>query len=246
MPEIAQTADHALRILEELGRGEPLALPEISARLDLSKTVAHRLLVTLAARGFVLRQGSFYQPGGALLRISRALEPDLRAAAVTVMRPLSKEVGETVVLHLLDHLHAVVVDQLVGTGHVVQVSHQIGSRHPLALGASGRAILAHCDAATLGRVLGQSDSELASTLKEVRRTGFAISHDELQDGVHGIAVPVIDGQHAVGSLALLAPASRAGSLLDHAPSLLAAGDSMRVALGSDREVHVRPVTRKDA
>lgn len=235
MSEIAQTVDHALRILEVLGEGEALTLTQLSERLDLNRTVVHRLLRTLGNRSFVLRQGSVYVPGPAFVRIASVATPDLRAIVAPVLEGLSGQVGETTVFHVVDGGHAVVLDQFVATKHVVQVSHRIGSRHPLALGASGRAILANLPSGQAARALRRvPDAEsIQEVLAETRRVGFAVSHDELQDGVYGIAVPVRgpDG-NALGSIAVLTPVGRASEIEEYAPDLLAAAAEVEAKYGA--------------
>ncbi|MEU4233236.1 IclR family transcriptional regulator [Nonomuraea sp. NPDC026600] len=225
MSEIAQTADHALRILEELGKGEPLSPTELCQRLDLNRTVVHRLLKTLAARGFVLRQGVNYRPGAALVRIASTIEPDLRAVAVPIMSKVAHDAGETVVLHVVDGAQAVVLGEAVATEHVVQVRHRIGSRHPLNSGASGRAILAFLPTETAAKIVRNADDpeRVAEDLKAIRSHGYALSHDELQMGVHGIAVPVLGVNGvAIGSLAILTPVNRAHGLERHVDGLQSA------------------------
>lgn len=236
MPEIAQTADHALRILEELGQGEPLSLAQLAERLRLSKTATHRLLVTLGARGFVLRQGGQYHPGATLVRLAAALRPDLRAASADVMRTLAAATGETVVLHILDDLEAVVIDQAVASRHLVRVSHQIGSRHSLSLGASGRVILAFAGSSVRRRVLADhSDpASVEGSLASIATAGYAQSHDELQEGVQGIAAPVFDHHGVVASLAVLVPVARAEGAGDHVPRLLKAARGISGSLGASK------------
>lgn len=232
MSDIAQTADHALRILEELGKGKALSPNELCQRLDLNRTVVHRLLKTLAARGFVLRQGHDYRPGVALLRLASVIEPDLRAAAVPVMARLADEVDETVVLHVVDGLQAVVLEQAVATRHVVQVSHHIGSRHPLTTGASGRALLAFLPRDVSDKAVAASDdpAALRKELEAVRKMGYALSHDELQWGVHGLAVALRnESGAALGSLAILVPAGRVTELERHVGVLVAAVDEISAA-----------------
>lgn len=222
MAEIAQTADHALRILEELGNGDPLSPGELAERLNLNRTVVHRLLATLSARGFVLRQGVLYRPGAALVRLADVLEPDLRKIAAPLMRKLSIDTGESAVLHIADGLEAVVLEQTVGMGHVLQVNHKIGSRHSLSTGASGRAMLAFLPETTIRQVLKKDENpaHLERSLAAVRQLGYALSHDELQTGVHGVATAVLgrDG-FAQASLAVLVPVMRAQGIEDHVDAL---------------------------
>lgn len=221
VPEISLTGDQMLTVLEAVAQEGPVSAADIARHCGMNRTVAYRLLTTLAQRGYVRRGEKGYAVGPAALRLARAADSALRQLARPVMDRLAQSTGETVVLHALDGLDAVVVDQALGRRHVVRVEHVPGSRHSLALGASGLALLAHQDEALRARLPG-SDA-LAARLAAVRANGYATSHDELQLGVHGIAVPILgaDGR-CEASLAVLLPAARAGLLESLAPDLLAA------------------------
>ncbi|WP_418059650.1 IclR family transcriptional regulator [Pimelobacter simplex] len=231
MTEIAQTADHALRVLEELANG-PQSVAEISPRLGLHRSVVHRLLTTLAARDFVLRQGNRYHLGPALVRLAAQTESTLRSVARPVLDELSERTGETVVLHLANGSRAVVLDQAVATRHLVQVAHQISSHHHLSAAAGGRAILAFLPETQAARILADSadPAGLTRSVRTIRRRGFAKSHDELQPGVHALAAPLRDASGtAFGSLAMLVPTGRAQSLDLHAAAVLAAAEQIEGA-----------------
>src|SRR5512141_798956 len=98
MPEISKTADQALAVLLEVGKRGPMTPAALSRSLDVNRTVIHRLLATLHGRGFVTRDERGYAPGPMLLRIAQRAQPELRAAAHTVMVELAGDTGETVVL----------------------------------------------------------------------------------------------------------------------------------------------------
>ena len=234
--EISKTADQALGVLSELADAGPMTAAEVSRSLNLNRTVVYRLLTTLQRRGYVVRHGDTYSPGPMLVRIAETVEPELRAAAAQVMRGLAEQTGETVVLHIQDGDDAVVLEQVVGTGHVLRVQHRVGSRHPLCFGASGRALLASLDDRVLARAVETSeDPDMTRNLiDDVRRAGYALSHDELQDGVYGLAVPVRSVHDAVASLAILVPAPRAADVLDHLPELREAADRLSVSLDALR------------
>lgn len=216
MAEISKTADQALAVLSELADAGPMTASGLSRSLQLNRTVIHRLLATLHRRGYVVRHGDTYAPGPVLVRIAQSVQPELRAAAAQVMRALTARTGETVVLHIHDGDNAVVLDQVVGAGHVLRVEHRVGSQHPLRFGASGRALLAFLDERTVARAVEASEHPAVALelLEDVRRTGYARSHDELQDGVHGLAVPIRGANGFVASLAVLVPAPRADGILE--------------------------------
>jgi IclR family transcriptional regulator, KDG regulon repressor len=220
--EISKTADQALTVLLEVGRNGPLTPAELARTLGMNRTVVHRLLSTLHQRGFVTRQEGGYVPGAILVRIADRVQPELRAMGRVAMQELARATGETAVMHTADGVDAVVLEQVVPDGNLVRVEHEIGSRHPLHEGASGRALLAFLDAASVQRIADHvgDDDGLQRQLQTVRQLGYALSHDELQLGVHGLAVPVHDtDDHAVASMALLAPTTRATNLPTHLDAL---------------------------
>jgi DNA-binding IclR family transcriptional regulator len=96
----------------------------------------------------------------------------------------------------------------------------IGERSPLAVGASGRVILAHLPDAEHGSA-SQLDSSL---LARIRERGYDMSFGENHRGINGIAGPLLtaDGE-ALGSVTIAGPSTRmtqaamkrlAGTLLD--------------------------------
>lgn len=241
MAETSKTTDQALTVLLTLVERGPMTPAELSRTLGLNRTVVHRLLATLHGRAFVVREDGGYVPGPMLIRVAAHVRPELSVAAHGVMTRLAGVVGETVVLHVRDGDRALVLDQVVATDHVVRVEHEIGSYHGLELGASGRTLLAFADEATIERALRRSEQPdwLRNELDAVRQIGYCISNDELQSGVHGLAVPVRDGDgEVVAALAVLAPITRAGrptdslSLLELAAKELA-GPVTGEPVGSD-------------
>jgi IclR family transcriptional regulator, KDG regulon repressor len=217
MAEISKTADQALAVLLELSERGPATPAEVARNLNLNRTVVHRLLSTLHRRGFIIRQQDGYVPGAILVRIANGIQPALRSQGRAVMLDLVESVGETLVMHIPDGDDAVVLEQVVAEDNVVRVEHRIGSRHRLVMGASGRAILAFMPGVADRIVRKEANGEaLQRQLDSVRQVGYALSHDELQQGVHGLAVPVLSGnQTAVASLAVLVPTTRASGLAQH-------------------------------
>ncbi|MGE2716231.1 IclR family transcriptional regulator [Mycolicibacterium litorale] len=235
MSEIARTADHALRVLLEVAENGPATQAQIGRSLGLNRTVVHRLLTTLQQRGFVARQDNGYVPGAALVQIASKMRPDLRARARGPMAALAEKVGETVLLDVVSGEQAVALECVIPDGHLVRVEPRIGTSYSLSRSASGRAILANLpDRGLAARVLEQSENPqvLQRQLDSVRQLGYAVSHDELQQGVHGIAAPVFDGgDTAVGALAVVAPTSRANRLPEFTEDLLKAARLIAAPVG---------------
>jgi IclR family KDG regulon transcriptional repressor len=227
--EISKTADQALAVLLKLSESSPMNSATISRSLGINRTVVHRLLATMQARGFVTRTERGYLPGAVLVRVAERVQPELRAATRPAMTALTKRLHETVVVHIADADEAVVLDQSPDTSNFIRVQHQVGSRHPLAVGASGRALLAYLPAATQRRVVAASadPDALTTWLEQIRSAGYSESHDELQQGVYGLAVPILNGKGiAVASLAVLIPSTRAENIAQNAEPLKAASSDI--------------------
>lgn len=235
----AKTVDQALSVLLAI-EGHARTASDLSEVTGLNRTVVHRMLAALHARGFVRREGDRYLPGAVFVRFATTVEPTLRTASRQVMRELTAATGETTVLSVVDHLDAVAIEQVAGRAHPLRVEYEIGSRRPVVKGASGRSLLAFLDDGVVFRAQRSvADAEaLRTALDEVREKGFAVSHDELRNGISGIAGPVFSSGRVVASLSVIAPTQRSAQLLEHVDVLLRATATIsenleRAARGAD-------------
>jgi DNA-binding IclR family transcriptional regulator len=179
--ETSQTLDRGLRLLSLLA-GTPggLTVTEVSAGLDVPRTVAYRLVSTLEQHALVRRDGrGRLHVGLGVLRLASAVQPALRDLAVPVLRSLAESVGCTAHLTVADGEEALAVAVVEPSWTDFHIGYRIGSRHPLGQGAAGRAIL-------LGRD------------RDPRRATYTTTSGELQAGARGVAAPVegIEGWEA--------------------------------------------------
>src|SRR5271156_6105458 len=91
----SQTLDRGLQVLEAVARaGDPLTVAEAAASVGLDRTVAHRLVATLATRGYLQRDGSGgYRLGPTCLALASAIT-DLRTMARPFLEKLGDATGE--------------------------------------------------------------------------------------------------------------------------------------------------------
>lgn len=180
------TLDRGLRLLDLLARPENAAgmtVTALAAALGMSRSAAYRLLGTLGSHGYVGRlPDGRVRLGYAVTRLAAAVAPLVRAAATPVLRRLADEVGATAHLTLVDGDAALAVVVVEPTWTDVHVAYRPGTRHDLARGAAGRAIVA-------GRNGGH---------------GWVTSRSELQPGAYGVAAPLPAGEveGSVGVVAL--------------------------------------------
>lgn len=234
MAETSKTVDLALGLLRDLAVAGPGSVQELTRRRGTSRTVTYRLLSTLEAHGFVRRRAGRYLLGAALVELAGHVETDLRRAARAHLEALAAASGETAVLTVREHAEAVAVDQVVSTDQVVQVHYRPGLRHPLHLGAHGKAILASLAAEEQAAVLAGVDDRpsLAAELVRVRADGHAATHDELQVGAWGLAAPVRLGGEAIASIGIVAPVQRNLDGRDLVRAVMHAATATAAALGS--------------
>lgn len=199
-----------LRTLGDLGQGATVAEMAEATRLD--RAVLYRLLDTLTAGGFVVRdpQTRRYSLGVALIelgaRAGRSLE--VRRIASPVMRSLMEVCRESVCLAVRDRGDVVVVERVEPPGLFVRVGYHVGYRHPLPVGAHGRALLAFLDPSDQALFTAAKD-RLKNELERSRLRGFAVSDDELEKGAAGVAAPVMDRSgRPIASVGVVAPSPR--------------------------------------
>ena len=214
-----------LSILELFSQATPfLSVDNVAAELDCSTPTAYRYVRELVDAGLLVRfAGGDYGLGPRIIKLDyhlRMSDP-LLAVGQPIMRELSEHSGFDVVMsrwygnELVDthrETHDAALDLRYGRGRP----------RPLFLGAAPKAILSTFPKAKLAVLFDQYVEEIAqsglgatldefrASLLKIRRAGFYLSKDELENGVSAIASPLFtdDSGEAVGSLALIVPTQR--------------------------------------
>lgn len=185
--ETSQTLDRGLRVLEALAEAsDGLTMTELADRLEVNRTVVHRLVSTLEQHALVRRgaRGRLHV-GLGVLHLASAVQPVLRDLAVPVLRGLAEMLGCTAHLTVADGDEALALAVVEPSWTDFHVGYRVGSRHPLDRGAAGRAIL-------LGR---QPDTP--------SRRAFAVTEGELQPGARGLAAPVLGAEALEASVGIV-------------------------------------------
>jgi len=176
--ETSQTLDRGLCVLELLAahpRG--MSITELAAALDVNRTVVYRLVATLEGHALARRDSSGrVELGLAVLNLSRAVHPMLRDLATGILRRLAEELGATAHLTVADGGEALAIAVVEPSWTDYHVGYRVGARHPLDVGAAGKAIL-------LGRAMAAGANEGAE---------LVATEGELQTGALGLAAPVSD------------------------------------------------------
>jgi DNA-binding IclR family transcriptional regulator len=186
---------------------------------------AHRILAALAGRRYLARDERTrrFRLGPAALALGERARAmlDLREAALPVLRRLARETDETALLTVPngDRDRSVCLER-VESSQALRLSVEPGRRLPLHAGASQKALLAFLGADEIERVLAGplqqvcrativDAQSLRADLREIRDRGSALSLEETNVGVWGVAVPLLDEHRlAVGALGLAGPSAR--------------------------------------
>lgn len=240
----ARVADVLLAFMEG---PRSLGVSAIARDLDLSKAVVHRILQTLVHRGLLTTdagtRGYHLGPAAAALGARALRESDLRAVAMPVLRELQRATGETTTVSALVPGGRVYLDQ-VESAREIKMTVEIGRRFPLYAASSSTCILAFLPADQQEAVLSGpiepltdrtviDPSSLRARLAGVRRTGYARSDGERQEGAASVAAPVfgVDGS-VQGAISVCGPAARIDDACDRfVPLLTAAADRISREMG---------------
>jgi DNA-binding IclR family transcriptional regulator len=219
MAEQSKTVDTALTLLRLVADRPGATTAALARDLAQSRSAVGRMLVTLESHGLARRTPHGWVAGLGLLALATGVEPELRVLARTELDALAERFGETAVLSVRDGEEAVAVEQVIGRAGVLQVNYRTGTRHPLTVAASGRALL---DAGA----------------------GVTVSEGEFEPGVRGAAAAVLgtDGQ-PIASLAVVAPAHRFPPDDEVAAALRAAAGRIGDGLAGNGLARPRAMTR---
>ena len=219
-----QSVDRTLDVLEALAsRRGATGISDLALLVGLHVSTVHRLLATLVDRGYVRQdpETSRYHLGSRVFTLSSAadLHLDLRLVARPYLERLMRLSGETANLVTAAEGEIVYLDQ-VASLHLVKMFTAPGVRAPLHSTGTGKVLLAFrepdfADAALAGALQRYTPhtfvarAELDTELAAIRKHGFSIDDEEMEEGVRCLAVPVFDRRHAcVGAMSVSGPTTR--------------------------------------
>lgn len=186
----SQTLSRGIRILEVLAdaRG-PLTIDEISTRLGVHRSIAYRLLRTLEDHGLVTRDAAgAVSLGARMAALAAGVAHDLQAEALPELTAIANELGMTCFLAVLDGSECITLASVEPRHAVASVAQRPGARHPVTVGAPGKAILSQLPTADWPE---GAPASLPADVDATRRRGYATSHDEVIPTVQSVSVPLV-------------------------------------------------------
>jgi DNA-binding IclR family transcriptional regulator len=220
-----QSVARALTLLDALGESRSeIGVAELSKQIGFHVSTAHRLLATLIAQGYARQnpETGRYGLGAKAFHLAESYlsQMDLRRVVRPILERLSHETGETANLVLLDGREAFYLDK-VESPQSLRIFSRIGRRAPLHCTAAGKVLLAGRAWPDVRRMLGRTALErftprtilsaevLRRELEAARTDGYAMDHEECEEGATCIAVPVRNARgETVAAMSISGPTLR--------------------------------------
>jgi IclR family pca regulon transcriptional regulator len=239
----SQSLERGLAILGAFTPDRPLlGISALAQQLGLTRSTTHRYVATLARLGYLDQdeQTRRYRLGLRVLDLGFAVlgSFELSEIAAPHLQRLTASTGHTSNLAIRDDTDVILIDRVRGRPgryHHLEFSLHVGSRIPSYCSANGKALLAFLPQPDLDELLDRielvprgprtlgSQAALAAELSQVRRTGIAVSDEELETGLRSIAVPVRsrggDVVAAINLVILWSPAPTAELVDQFGPAL---------------------------
>lgn len=211
--------ERALDLLEALAAAGGVAgLSQLAEKSGLPLPTIHRLVRTLAGRGYVRQEASReYALGPRLVHLGDAAGRLVGIWARPQLAALVDAIGETANLALLDGAQVVYVAQEPGR-HSMRMFTEVGRRVSPHCTAVGKALLAAMPPERARGIIARTPlvahtsttitdpAAYERALDEVRLRGYAVDEGEQEVGVRCVAVALPDGPP--GALSISGPTTR--------------------------------------
>jgi DNA-binding IclR family transcriptional regulator len=220
------TSDRLLSILDLFSLERPdWSVEEAAAAIQVATSTTYRYFARLTARGLLAPfGGGRYVLGPTIIRYDRQIrltDPLVSAAQSEMERLAQMNFGRTVTFMCRRLGGQVMCVHQVSSGDLpLGFGYERGRLMPLFAGSASKIILAHLPYRQLRALytrepeafaatkLGETWEQVYSTLQSMRATGYVITSGEVDAGVRGISVPLIDPENAVlASLNVAGPAA---------------------------------------
>ncbi|WP_371600234.1 IclR family transcriptional regulator C-terminal domain-containing protein [Streptomyces sp. NBC_00564] len=205
-PHFVRSFERGLAVIRAFDADHPeLTLSQVARTCDMTRAAARRFLLTLLDLGYVHTDGRMFRLTPRVLELgysylSGFTLPDL---AEPHLEQLVAQVRESSSLCVLDGDDIVYVAR-VPTSRIMTATITVGTRFPAHVTSVGRVMLAHLPDEEIDARLARAElrpltartivsaESLKAELLRVRRQGYAIVDQELEEGLRSVAAPVRD------------------------------------------------------
>lgn len=212
--DLIQSIQRGVEVLRAFdGQEASLSIAEIAARVDLSRPVVRRILLTYQQLGYADAVGSLWHLTPRILELGAGYfaASSLPEISYRYLGDAVERTGETCSVGVLDGdevIHVARIEDQRPLPDAVRIGHQL----PVHATALGKVLLADLDDAELDARLERLEldrhtprtvtdpARLRARVLAVRRAGFDVSIEELHPGMISVAVPIRVNDATVGAL----------------------------------------------
>jgi IclR family transcriptional regulator, KDG regulon repressor len=216
---------NAARLLKEFSRGSrEIGVTELSRRLGIGKSTAHRLLNTLAEERLLEQDPDTgaYRLGLAMYELgaSVSMHTDLHEACSPILDQLRNATRETVQVAVLDGREVVYVERRESP-QTLRLFGRVGHRNDAHCTSTGKLLLAYLPQQRLESLMTDwilprktpftihDPAALRADLELIRTRGWAENINEAEVGVASIAAPIRNGLgEVVAAVSVAGPLQR--------------------------------------
>lgn len=201
-----QSFARGLEVIRSFSAQSPRqTLSEVAGRTGLTRAGARRILLTLQTLGYVESDGKLFRLTARILDLGFAYLSSLPIwnLAEPLMETLAGQVKESCSAAVLDGTDIVYVMR-VSTHKIMSISLGVGSRLPAYCTSMGRMLLSALPPDQMMQLLRASErsartrytltdpDELAAKIAQVRKQGWSMVNQELEEGLVSMAAAITD------------------------------------------------------
>jgi IclR family pca regulon transcriptional regulator len=221
--EFVQSLERGLTVIRAFSAERPtLTLSEVARHTGLSRASARRFLHTLVELGYVASDGREFSLRPQVLELGYAYLTGLSLPEIAQphLKRLAADVGESSSVGVLDGTDIVYVAR-VTTYRIMSAAIVVGTRFPAYATSMGRAIVGAGSLDRQEQFLSQAElspltprtitdpQRLRAALEHVRKEGWALVDQELEEGLRSLAAPLRDATgRVVAAVNVSAPVRR--------------------------------------
>jgi IclR family transcriptional regulator, pca regulon regulatory protein len=222
-PEFVQSLERGLAVIRAFdAEHSEMTLSDVARLTGLTRASARRFLHTLVLLGYMRTDGRKFWLRPKILELGYAYLSSLSLPEVAMphLEHLVERVHESSSVSVLDGDEVVYVAR-VPTKRIMRIAISVGTHFPAYATSMGRVLLAAKSDDWLDGYLASADlhaitrrtisdpKRLRTELERIRRQGWAMVDQELEDGLRSVAAPIRDADgEVVAAINVSAHASR--------------------------------------
>ena len=253
---IVQTFARGLAVIRAFGPdSSELTLSDVARRAGIHRATARRLLHTLVQVGYVWAEGNRFSLRPRIMELGYAYLSTLTLPehALPHLKTLAARVGESTYLSVVDGYDNVCIAH-VPVRRLWAATMTVGTQLPAFATASGRVIMSFYEDEVLDALLASGDfpqitpytisdsAHLKKELSLIRRQGWALADQELEEGLRTLAVPVRQAGQVVAAISVTTLARASDSRSDRSLGFLQHLLEAEAAIEADLEVSHQTAT----